>query len=193
MAASDDFNNQSIGSGQFILYTQISISAPTVITRAMNLSDSTQPSATIYEYTIRESTAPYNVVDSGAAVRINRTSYSNVTRSGNNTNLDEFTFNSVQLQPGLYYIGVYANSGTDYVSIAHNSGDTGPLLADSGGSFIFAPIDYHMFVSYFGIVSNAPSAGAQGVPSLPLWGLLLLGALMTIISHRARRKGNTRI
>lgn len=184
-AASDSFSNQAAGSGRLILFTEITISNPTRITKAMNVSNSTVAAANMYEYAIRSSTSPYGLIDSGPATRISRTSYTNVTHGGNNTNLDEFSFNSIQLQPGLYYIGVYSSDGINYDSIAHTSGDLGPVLAENGGTPFFAPTNYHMFVSYFGIEANG---NATGIPALPPWGLLLLGAAMILISRNVRKK-----
>ncbi|MBB6522270.1 hypothetical protein [Pseudoteredinibacter isoporae] len=178
VAADSSFSNQLAGNGRHILFTQITISSPTTITRAMSVSDSTELGASMYEYAVRSNTSPYTLIDSGPATRTSRTPYPNVTHNGNNSNLDEFSFTSTQLPPGTYYVGVYSSDGVNYSSIAHSSGDIGPLFADNGSAILFAPTDYHLFVSYFGIAVNS-SSGSHAVPMFPP--LVSLAGLLSLL------------
>lgn len=181
-AATSTLTNQ-VNPGRQLLFSRITITTPTVITGSSQLSASPLATATTFGYSIRNDLAPHTLVESGIATLTNKSIYTNVTQGGNNTNLDEFSFNSSQLPPGSYLIGVHSTDGNAYQSVAHNAIDIAPLLVENGGTPFFAGANFHLYVRYFG---NAVST-ANGIPSLPLWGFAMLSLLFIAIVRLRHR------
>ncbi len=186
LAASNSLNNQVAGAGgRQVLLTQVSITAPTIITRVRQLSNSTLTSAAAFEYAIRSVTSPFNLIETGPATLASRSAYTDVTSAGNNSNLDEFTFSTSQLSPGTYYLAVYASDGNTYQLLANSTGPTEPLLAENGGVPFLAGANFHMFVSHFGTVA---STSATGVPSLPPLRVLFLGVALAVVARYGQKR-----
>nr|WP_319387134.1 autotransporter outer membrane beta-barrel domain-containing protein [uncultured Roseibium sp.] len=117
----------------------------------MQLSNSTLTGANGFSYSVRALASPYAELFTGTATRTNRTVYSNVTLSGNNTNLDEFSISGLTLDPGTYWIAVHASDGNTYQVAANTGDDPEPLLAENGGLPFLAGTNFHMYTTLYGI------------------------------------------
>ncbi len=157
-AATNALNNQTAGAGgRQVLLTQHTFTGRTEITRFLQLSSSTaMPFANGFSYSVRSLNTPHAELASGTATRVSRTVYTDVTRDGDNTNLDEFTISGLILDPGTYYFTVHASDGNAYQSIAHtaSAGGVEPLLAENGGVPFLAGANFHLYTQLFGIVTG---------------------------------------
>ncbi len=151
-AASNSLNNQTAGAGgRQILLTQYTFTQQTQVTRFVQLSNSTITGANGFSYSVRALASPYAELATGSATRTGRTVYSNVTLSGNNTNLDEFSISGLTLEPGTYWIAVHASDGNTYQVAANTGDDPEPLLAENGGAPFLAGTNFHMYTILYGI------------------------------------------
>lgn len=194
-AATNSLNNQTAGAGgRQILFSRHNFSQRTQITRFQALSSSTvAPAASGFSYSVRSLNSPYTELFSGSATRTSSTSYSNVTLAGNNTNFDEFSISGLVLDPGTYYVTVYASDGNAYQLAAHNSLDTEPLLAENGGVPFLAGSNFHLFTALFGshfldtVFDEQKSRAFSAVPAQTLQ-VSSLGAFT--LSQLNQRLGN---
>ncbi|MCV6615971.1 MAG: hypothetical protein OIF35_13440 [Cellvibrionaceae bacterium] len=169
------------GSGRQIILDRITITEPTVITRAQNISDPNVLGATEFAYAIRNASAPFAIVDSGPAILVQRSAYAPVTIGSPalQSNLDEFSLRSQPLPPGAYYISVYASGADPYRSLPAATASGGSVLVDGAGAPYLDSVSYHMLVRYFGVPYTPP-----GVPSLPPLALMMLAGILLLAIKR---------
>ncbi len=164
-AATNSLNNQTAGAGgRQILLTQHTISQKTQITKFRLLSSSTAaPAANGFSYSVRRLNTPFAEIFSGTATRTGQTTYTDVTLTGNNTNLDEFQITGLVLDPGTYYFTVHASDGNAYQVAAHSAsaGGVEPLLAENGGVPFLAGANFHLYTTLFGIFMTGSEESEQ--------------------------------
>ena len=163
-AATNSLNNQTAGAGggRQILLTQHVFTQRSQVTRFRVLSDSTAvPVANGFSYSVRSLNAPFTELFTGPVTRTSRTVYTDVTRAGNNTNLDEFAITGLTLDPGTYYFAVHASDGNAYQVVAHSAsaGGVEPLLAESGGVPFLAGANFRLYTTLFAIVLQDTGIG----------------------------------
>lgn len=175
------FNSQIQPSRQIVM-TPITLNRPTSITRVVHHSNQTLTLSSTFAYFIHESSSPYAFLESGPATLDARTSTSDITLSGANTNQDEFSLATSVLPPGDYFFGVAANDSQGYQIIGNVVGPGRELvLAESGGAPFVPGTNIRFFVNIF---------GAQEVQPVPVmaWPLLLvMGLSLTIVARRQVR------